>query len=271
MTTEAPTADAYREALEDDRERLTRIVASSRAPLMVWAEPGYPIAALDDFTFPSPASGLHLRPDASPLTVASARALVAAAAMRRYLSCSINLLAATSEAQVALLKLVEEPGEMKVVLFSTDPGTVIEPLLSRCITAVLPPAGPDLRAAVLVSRGVSADRVASLPEDYPGTISDAVRETSVDRGPVDELLSALATRDPVRAMTASRAFSTQHAEILGLAIERHLAGTSPVPALAAFPPPVLASWASVLALSSRGPSAGLAARWGITEVLGASA
>lgn len=269
MTTEAPT---YLAALADDVRRLEDFLATSHAPAAVFGEPGYPFPALDRALFRD--SPLHLRPALSPgsaFSVAAARDLVSRAAMRRFLSCSINLIGASDESQVALLKLVEEAADMRILLYVAEWPGIIEPLYSRCVTVVLPPAGPDLRAAVLSEAGVSHDRIDRLGEFYPGSIRDALHETSVDRAPVDELLSALAVRDPVRAIAATRAFTTAHAEILGLSLERHLSGTTRLPALAPFPAAVLASWASVLSLSSRGPSAGLAARWGIAEVLGAAA
>jgi hypothetical protein len=151
---------------------------------------------------------------------------------------------------------------LSVILFTTDASKLLATLRSRCYAWRLRQLPRGAFEAVLTSAGAAPVQIDKLPDPYPGSVDEAIHEVRTDRGAIDQLLSSMATRNPINAIKATEGFSRQQAIMLAILIRRHLVGSSKLGMLtmSRLDPAALSAWSAVLCDPTIPAQA--SARWG---------
>lgn len=145
-----------------------------------------------------------------PLTIDQVRELIARCRFvpRQRLWVTVGLDGASTRAQNALLKFLEEcPAGISVLAWGVR-GRVLPTIISRCHTVTLRPGDPDAEITRLMEMGLDTLDAALCQRACPGRIGAAFRLGSFTgaRAKVDDLLAAVIAGD--RAALASSLMET---------------------------------------------------------------
>lgn len=207
--------------------------------------------------------GLPLPPlDAPrPLKIAHVRTLVQDQSFQPKDAVALDLTGATAPAQNALLKFLEEPpGSPTIHLYHELEWEPLPTVVSRCNVHQRP-----LLLTIETKKMLLGHPSTPRDFDWDRPLADIKADLSPERGVVSALLTALAERDLVQAILASKGFNRESATLLARVIRSHLTGNGdPQLAFARAHPTTLEQWCRLLE-TLRSP--GLSVRWGVLTLL----